>query len=101
MNEYAWEKDKEFCEENGRMDTADASRISKVSAKASKRVLSQINSYPRWGQSLCIRNKVTVFKNLVKWNNQIVFTTLVNKSVPGYTWLIESVDDYREHFKFS
>uniref|UniRef100_A0A7S3QAF7 RNA-splicing ligase RtcB homolog n=1 Tax=Chaetoceros debilis TaxID=122233 RepID=A0A7S3QAF7_9STRA len=40
-NGYAWEEDKEFCEENGRMDTADAS---KVSAKAKKRGLSQIGT---------------------------------------------------------
>ena len=40
-NGYASEEDKELCEEDGRMDTADASN---VSVKAKKRGLSQIGT---------------------------------------------------------
>lgn len=39
---YCWAEDKEHCEEYGRMLTADAS---KVSVKAKKRGLPQVNKY--------------------------------------------------------
>ena len=41
QNGYAWQEDKELCEENGCMATADASRVSK---KAKKRGLNQIGT---------------------------------------------------------